>query len=462
MLTPSIVTAPAHGELTLNANGTFNYVPATGFSGVDTFSYEVNDGTVNSNVATVTINVAHVDPIANNVTINGTEGQVASGSISASDAISSAVLTPSVVTAPAHGELTLNANGTFNYIPATGFSGVDTFSYEVNDGAVNSNVATVTINVAHVDPVANNITISGTEGQVATGQVNATDAISSAVLTPSIVTAPGHGELTLNANGTFNYVPATGFSGVDTFSYEVNDGTVNSNVATVTINVAHVDPVANNVTISGIEGQTATGQINATDAISSVVLTPSVVTAPAHGELTLNANGTFNYVPATGFSGVDTFSYEVSDGIVNSNVATVTINVAHVDPVANNVTISGIEGQTATGQINATDAISSAVLTPSIVTAPAHGELTLNANGTFNYVPATGFSGVDTFSYEVNDGTVNSNVATVTINVAHIIQYNNVTIRGTEGQVNWRPNQCHRCDQRCSADTKHSNSSSTW
>ena len=92
------------------------------------------------------------------------------------------------------------------------------------------------------------------------------------------MTAPAHGELTLNANGTFNYVPATGFSGIDTFSYEVNDGTANSNVATVTINVAHVDPVANNITINGIEGQAATGQINATDAISSAVLTPSVVT----------------------------------------------------------------------------------------------------------------------------------------------------------------------------------------
>ena len=230
---------------------------------------------------------------------------MASGSISATDAITSAVLTPSVVSAPAHGTVALNANGTFTYTPATGFSGVDTFSYEVNDGSVNSNVATITVNVARVAPVANGVTINGTEGQVASGTINATDAITSAVLTPSVVSAPAHGTVVLNANGTFTYTPATGYSGTDTFTYEVNDGSVNSNVATVTINVAHVAPVANAVTISGTEGQVASGTINATDANYSAILTPSVVTAPAHGAVALNANRTFTYTPATGYSGTE-------------------------------------------------------------------------------------------------------------------------------------------------------------
>ena len=436
VLTPSVVTAPAHGTVALNANGTFTYTPATGFSGAGTFTYEVNDGTVNSNVATITVNVAHVAPVANGVTINGTEGQVASGSINATDAITSAVLTPSVVTAPAHGTVALNANGTFTYTPSTGYSGTDTFTYEVNDGSVNSNVATVTVNVAHVAPVANAVTVSGTEGQVASGTINATDAITSAVLTPSVVTAPAHGTVVLNANGTFTYTPTTGFSGADSFTYEVNDGTVNSNVATVTLSIAHVNPIVSNVTINGTEGQVASGSINATDAITSAVLTPSVVSAPAHGAVVLNANGTFTYTPATGYSGTDTFTYEVNDGTVNSNVATVTLNIAHVAPVANAVTVSGTEGQVASGTINATDAITSAVLTPSVVTAPAHGTVALNANGTFTYTPATGFSGADTFTYEVNDGTVNSNVATITVNVAHVAPVaNGVTINATEGQV---------------------------
>ena len=133
-MTPSVVSAPAHGTVVLNANGTFTYTPATGYSGTDTFTYEVNDGTVNSNVATITMNIAHVAPVANAVTINGTEGQIASGSINATDAITTAILTPSVVSAPAHGTVALNANGTFTYTPATGYSGTDTFSYEVNDG----------------------------------------------------------------------------------------------------------------------------------------------------------------------------------------------------------------------------------------------------------------------------------------------------------------------------------------
>ena len=143
-LSASLVTGPSHGTLTLNSNGSFNYVPTTGYSGTDTFTYRDFDGTIYSNNnATVTLDIAHVAPVSNAVIVNGTEGQVASGSINATDAITTAVLTPSVVTAPAHGTVVLNANGTFTYTPATGYSGTDTFTYEVNDGTVNSNIAAV-------------------------------------------------------------------------------------------------------------------------------------------------------------------------------------------------------------------------------------------------------------------------------------------------------------------------------
>src|SRR2546426_3251443 len=51
------VTGPSHGTLTLNANGSFVYVPASNYSGPDSFTYKVNDGTASSNLATVTITV---------------------------------------------------------------------------------------------------------------------------------------------------------------------------------------------------------------------------------------------------------------------------------------------------------------------------------------------------------------------------------------------------------------------
>lgn len=54
------------------------------------------------------------------------------------------------------------------------------------------------------------------------------------------------------------------------------------------------------------------------DALSAVL-----VTAPENGSLSLNADGSFTYTPNAGFTGTDTFTYQATDGSLNSNVATV-------------------------------------------------------------------------------------------------------------------------------------------
>src|SRR5204863_423622 len=66
-LTAIVVAAPSNGTLTLNADGSFTYTPNANFNGVDFFTYKANDGSANSNVATVTITVNAVDdvPVAN-------------------------------------------------------------------------------------------------------------------------------------------------------------------------------------------------------------------------------------------------------------------------------------------------------------------------------------------------------------------------------------------------------------
>jgi len=52
------------------------------------------------------------------------------------------------VSGPTNGTLTLNANGSFSYAPNAGYTGPDSFTYRANDGAADSNVATVTITVS--------------------------------------------------------------------------------------------------------------------------------------------------------------------------------------------------------------------------------------------------------------------------------------------------------------------------
>ena len=73
-LTAVLVTPPAHGALTLSANGGFSYTPAAGFSGTDSFTYKANDGKDDSAVATVTITIAATAAPQTDVTVSGDQG----------------------------------------------------------------------------------------------------------------------------------------------------------------------------------------------------------------------------------------------------------------------------------------------------------------------------------------------------------------------------------------------------
>ena len=80
------------------------------------------------------------------------------------------------------------------------------------------------------------------------GNDNDTDNVQS-TLTALLVTGPSHAEsFTLNADGSFVYTPALNFVGTDSFTYKTNDGTADSNLATVTIAVVQANnhPIASN------------------------------------------------------------------------------------------------------------------------------------------------------------------------------------------------------------------------
>ncbi len=79
-LTTNLSIGPAHGVLTLSANGAFNYTPNTNYSGTDTFAYRANNGTMNSNVAMVAITVIPIDDTTTTVNCGGGTPVVTYGS----------------------------------------------------------------------------------------------------------------------------------------------------------------------------------------------------------------------------------------------------------------------------------------------------------------------------------------------------------------------------------------------
>jgi len=150
-----------------------------------------------------------------------------------------------------------------------------------------------------------------------------------------------------------------------------------------------------------------------------------LVAGPSNGTLVLDAAGPFTYKPDRGFEGVDSFTYQASDGQAQSNPATVQIAVSagavNSPPTAaedSYVTAEdeplsiGVAGVLANDQDVDGDALT-AVLTGG----PANGTLTLNADGSFDYLPNADFHGTDAFTYLANDGQADSAPATVTITV---------------------------------------------
>src|SRR5262249_49016770 len=128
------------------------------------------------------------------------------------------------------------------------YNGPDSFTFKANDGELDSNVATVSITVAAVNdaPVATDQAVTTAEDTAKLITLGATDTEGSA-LTYTIVNAPAHGT-PIGGAPPLTYTPAANYNGADSFTYKVNDGSLDSNIATVSITITPVNdaPVAVN------------------------------------------------------------------------------------------------------------------------------------------------------------------------------------------------------------------------
>src|SRR4029450_7480836 len=125
----------------------------------------------------------------------------------------------------------------FTYTPSLNASGSDSFTFKANDGTADSNIATVSIAITPVNdaPAATNQGVTPTEDAAKPVTLTAAD-VDGDPLAFSIVAGPSHGVLS-GAAPKVTYTPAANYNGSDSFTFRVNDGTVDSNVATVLITV---------------------------------------------------------------------------------------------------------------------------------------------------------------------------------------------------------------------------------
>lgn len=122
-----------------------------------------------------------------------------------------------------------------------------------------------------------------------------------------------------DGNGTLDIYDATGYR-----QYTIN---ASSNTAPTATNDSYSTDEDTALTVTAASGVSANDTDNENDD-----LTATLLTSPSHAaSFTLNPDGSFNYTPNANFHGMDSFTYKVSDGTVDSNIATVTLTVNAVN-----------------------------------------------------------------------------------------------------------------------------------
>ena len=224
--------------------------------------------------------------------------------------------------------------GTFDGQPAFTSGGIDVELYTQSPTTFTMTADNVIVNTV---TTANNDAYSGPEN--ATLRVNAPGVLandssgSGGTLTAQLAGGPAHGTLTLTNNGGFAFVPANGYLGPDSFTYRATDGLSTSGVATVSLTLTStsaVPPVANSDSYTAVTNTVlrvpAPGVLG-NDTGGNGPLTAIIGTAPVFGSLVLTNNGGFSYTPSNNFAGMDSFTYQATDGQATSPPANVQLAV---------------------------------------------------------------------------------------------------------------------------------------
>ncbi|MDR5971185.1 Ig-like domain-containing protein [Escherichia coli] len=428
-----------YGSLTITSDGSVTFIPVADWNGnVPVVTYTATDGRDNGSVtSTLTIQYNAIpDAVDDNATTHAGVAKVID--VLANDRFSNSDKAVTAVTQGNNGSVAIE-NGKVRYTPNAGFNGTDSFTYTVTSGGV-TETATVNVTIANIAPVAHDdftwtaedttLTRSAATGLLANDSDDDNDALAITQFSTGTqiyaagqtATLAGMGDLTINADGSYTFVPVADWNGaVQPILYQVSDGNGGFSVATLLLTV---NPIADAVNDSVSTHADVPVVIDAldNDSFSNSDQTITGVTAAAHGTVTIE-NNTLVYRPNAGYVGSDTFDYTVTSG-GKTETATVTVDVTNVAPRLTSVpTISSPEDTTLNSTAaqnlltNAHDDDGDALavteftvggtryLAGDTATLAGYGDLTIRADGSFTFVPVADWNGVPpAATYTISDG----------------------------------------------------------
>lgn len=293
------------------------------------------------------------------------------------------VFTPAGVPA---GTMLLNADGTYTYTPTTGFVGEIPVNYTLTNNLGSTDSTTLTIKVipntvvGNDNPIAQHDTSFTEEGVSVSSTVlnndsdpdgdalTVTSATGLTIGTATVVSGvnaagtpvANAGTVQLNANGTYTYVPAAGFVGtVNPLPYVISDGNGGTATANIYITVVGAGSTTNNTFANddantAPKGVTMTGNVKTNDTdpegntttvtaatvfsvngvANGTALTIGTATViPGVGSVTLNANGTYSFVPVATYVGTVVIPYTICDNGVPQACDQATLELTSLDIV---------------------------------------------------------------------------------------------------------------------------------
>ena len=404
---------PSHGTLILSPNGGFTYVPDSEYVGPDSFSYRVNDGSLNSNLAMVSLTIIGISTgtIANGSFEDGETGWIVSGNRMVVDSASPYLSTD--------GRRLMVFNGTQSQPNAVISQTFITIPGETYVLGFDMGIVGATSAIQRLQ-----INISGTSA-----------------LTSRIESIIGTG---LNAPRW----------DAKSYSFVANSTSTMIVLADVSTTTVNVDLLLDNIRLAVASSRTLTVD-SSENARVPISVTPTDLNNASNGTTKFTrvfANGTDVTLTAPTTFGGGAFIKWQKDGSDFSTKA------------STDITLGGNTGMTAIYSINsppvAVEEVHSLEMNASLTISapgvlsndtdfelhsltavlnagPNHGNLTLNPDGSFSYVPNSGYSGSDTFTYHANDGFVDSNVVTVNIIVREFATGTLVNGSFEDGETGW-------------------------
>ena len=457
-------------------------------AGTRSIGFSVNDGSLDSNVATASIAVTAVDDApdqglpagqslaedtslvfsaarGNAITISDVDAR--GGNLTTTLGVAHGTLTlgsSAGVTVTGDGTGSLSLAGTasaiqtaldgLTYRPAANYDGTDTLSVSTNDngntgtGGPKTTTGAIALTVTPVDnaPVfddragvfAPRAAIDQQEVAIPAGDAfrvaspGKSMAFSALGLPRGLIIDPGTGRISgMFARDASTATPG-GLYSITVIARE-SDGASTSRV--LSILVSNPPPIVSDTAAKLAQDTTYAGSLigNARDPDGDVLhVDPLPVAAPAHGRLDLHPDGTFTYRPDAGFHGADAFSYAVVDADGGRTTATVRFTVdaapdssANTPPVAGADPVHTREQVPVEGRVTGHDADGDA-LSFSVATPPTSGRLVLHPDGGFTYTPAAGFRGGDSFIVRVSDNRGGAVFVTVPVSVEAVNHAPNV------------------------------------